>query len=129
VPGSAGLDELDASHVFAAAAAGDPYCRGLVESVAKELTAGIVSLVHVFNPRMVVLAAASWRTGDARGYRLGGVAEGTFRGFLPGLKIALSTFGDDAGLVGAAALVVQQTATESYDSYFGVAAAIAAWVF
>ncbi|MBF8299383.1 MAG: glucokinase, family [Dehalococcoidia bacterium] len=105
-----GLDEMGALHVFQAAAAGDALCRQLVDSVARELATGIVSLVHVFNPKLVILGGGviqSWEMLET-GVRQG-VRDLTFRGFLDGLELTTSGFGDDVGVIGAAALVLQNT--------------------
>lgn len=102
------LDEMGAREVFEAAAQGDALCMDLVRSVAQELAAGIVSLVHVFNPRLFILGGGvvqSWGMLEAEVRR--GVGEQTFRGFQEGLRITTCAFGDDVGLLGAAALVLE----------------------
>ena len=104
------LDEMGASHVFQAAAQGDAFCQELVHSVARELGAGIVTLVHVFNPRMLILGGGviqSWPMLESIVRRT--VRKETFRGFHDGLAVTVSTFGDDIGLMGAAALVLRET--------------------
>lgn len=105
------LDEMGARQVFIAAAAGNPLCADLVRRVARELALGIVSLVHIFNPQRVILGGGvlqSWDMLEA-GVRQG-VREMTFRGFQEGLEITTSSFGDDAGVIGAAALVLHESA-------------------
>ena len=104
------LDEIGAGQVFIAAAAGDPLCAELVNNVAKELGAGIVSLVHVFNPKIIILGGGvihNWQMLEEGVRRQ--VKEQTFRGFQDGLQIVVSAFGDDVGLLGAAALVLEKT--------------------
>lgn len=106
LPASGGLR---AEHVFQAAAAGDGFSKDLVQQVARDLALGIVSLVHIFNPRMFIVGG-----GVARDWHLLApavertVREHAMAGFLEGLTIVPSPLGDDVGLVGAAALVVRE---------------------
>jgi glucokinase len=105
-----GTDEMGAREVFEAAAAGDPLCLDLVAKVGRELGAGIVSLVHVFNPEMVILGGGviqNWALLES-GVR-DVIRTQTFRGFQEGLRITTTAFGDDVGVLGAAALVLQET--------------------
>lgn len=95
---------VDARAVFAAARAGDPLALELVAEEADVVGVGIVNLLHLFSPRRVVLG--------------GGVAN-AFADLLPGIlarvrsaamppfrdvPVVPSERGDDAGIVGVAAL-------------------------
>ncbi|MBI2855594.1 MAG: ROK family protein [Chloroflexi bacterium] len=101
------LSRLKAEHVFQAAAQGDSLGRELVQQVAGDLARGIVSLVHIFNPRMFILGG-----GVARNWHLLAppvqeeLRQHAMKGFLDGLVITPSQLGDDVGLVGAAALAI-----------------------
>ncbi len=102
--------DVRAEHVFQAAAAGDPYSVALVRQVAWDLSMGIVGLVHIFNPKLFVLGG-----GVTRDWHLlapdvhVAMRQQTFPEFLADFDITLSTFGDDVGLVGAAALVLRES--------------------
>lgn len=96
-------DEITASTVSQAFHNGDPLAVRIIEETARALAAGIISLVHAFNPRIVVLG--------------GGVIEGTpeliemareqvFQNALSAatgpLEIARAHLGGDAIVIGAA---------------------------
>ncbi len=96
-------DSIAASTVSQAFHNGDPLAGRIVEETARALAAGITSMVHAFNPRMVVLG--------------GGVIEGTpelidmakqqvFQSALPAatgpLEIVKAHLGGDAIVIGAA---------------------------
>ncbi|MBA2677903.1 MAG: ROK family protein [Ktedonobacteraceae bacterium] len=92
-------------HIFAAAADGDPVADEVVAYFARYLSAGVVSLIHAYDPDIVVLG--------------GGIA-GSFFQFLPtvqkyvdehtwtypreGVRVKTAELGDTAALVGVAAL-------------------------
>ncbi len=106
-----GPDAVQPAHVFQAAAEGDAFARETVGAVARDLGLGIASLVHVFNPRKVIIGGGisqNWAALEP------GVRETLERtampGFLDGLEVTTTRFGDDVGLVGAAALVLQEMA-------------------
>ncbi len=97
------VDEITASTVSQAFHNGDPLAVRIIEETARALAAGITSLVHAFNPRMVVLG--------------GGVIEGTpelidmareqvFQSALSAatgpLEIVKAHLGGDAIVIGAA---------------------------
>lgn len=103
--GAGGRDRITAATVDEAARTGDPLARKLVEETGRYLGAGLVSLVHVFNPRRVVLG--------------GGVIEGmpdlasgaadelrrrAMPVFLEELEIVGAGLGSEAGVVGAGLL-------------------------
>ena len=104
------LDDIEAEHVFRAAAEGDPFAADLMKTAARDLAFGLVSLVHAFNPRRIVLGGSvalyNWELlGPFVESR---VREHAFPPFLEPFDIVLSEFGDDAGLIGAAALVAHR---------------------
>lgn len=105
------LERVRAEDVFAAAAAGDAFSKDLVRHVATEMAVGIVSLIHIFNPRMFLLGGGvvhNWGMLAEDVQRE--IRERTFRGFLEGFELGLAGLGDDAGLAGAAALVLREAA-------------------
>ena len=97
------IEKITAETVDKAATAGDPLARRLVEATGRLLGFGLVSVIHTFNPRRVVLG--------------GGVIDGmpdlvpaatevvqanAMKVFLENLEIAPAALGDDAGVIGAA---------------------------
>jgi len=97
------IEKITAATVDRAATAGDPLARRLVEETGRLLGLGLVSVIHTFNPRRVVLG--------------GGVIDGmpnlvpiatevvqenTMKVFLEDLEIAPAALGGDAGVIGAA---------------------------
>ena len=97
-----------AEHVFQAARQGDAFAAGIVADVAEALGAGISSLVHVFNPRVLVLGGGVIRDWDMLEAGVRSTAKSlTFAEFYDKLRISVSEFGDDVGLLGAAALVLR----------------------
>ncbi|MSQ25769.1 MAG: ROK family protein [Dehalococcoidia bacterium] len=93
---------LRAEEVFAAAKEGDAFARELIGEVARDMARGIVSLVHVFNPSLVLMGGGvsqNW------GMLAGPVEEEVRRlampGFMDGCALRASALGDDAGLAGA----------------------------
>ncbi|BBE73517.1 ROK family protein [Oharaeibacter diazotrophicus] len=102
----AGTAPADARHVGTAAREGDPAALALVAEEARRLGAGIVGLIHLYSPEVVVI---------------GGGLSALFDLFAPVIADAVATrampafrdvavvpaaLGPDAGLVGAAALVL-----------------------
>ncbi|MBI3744835.1 MAG: ROK family protein [Chloroflexi bacterium] len=95
--------------VFTAAAQGDALAQGVVDAVARDLGRGIVSLVHVFNPRRFILGGGVMNNWQAlEQVTRATVAEFAMPGFLDHLSISLTRFGDDVGLVGATAYALQR---------------------
>ncbi|MEK7872821.1 MAG: ROK family protein, partial [Chloroflexota bacterium] len=111
------LDKVDAALVAQAARGKDAVACALLKEVARDLGVGIVSLVHVFNPELVIIGGGVGRDWPL----LRPVTEPYVRTHaMPvmrrRLKLVTSALGDDAGLVGAAALVFDREAAESGSS-------------
>jgi glucokinase len=104
------LDDISGRTVGEAARAGDPLARRLIERAGRIVGLGIVSLLHVFNPEIVVLG--------------GGVTKGTGELLLKPMRTAIEQYaldpayweklviapaqlGDNVSLIGAGALAVQ----------------------
>jgi glucokinase len=95
--------------VFQAARENDPVASEIVRAAAVNLGRGIASLVHVFNPQKVILGGGVTKSWEM----IQPVMEKTVRGLLmPGftgrLEIVRTRFGDDIGLLGAAALAIRE---------------------
>jgi glucokinase len=94
-----------AEHVFAACREGDEAASRIVNEMVRYLAIGIANIVHLFNPRTVVVGGGVARAGDVlftplrervRTYLMPSFAE-TF-------DLRPAELGEDAGVIGAAAL-------------------------
>jgi glucokinase len=99
-------DALDAASVVQAARAGDTLARQLIEQEAAHLGLGIVNLLHLYSPERVVLGG-----GVAQGFDLlhPGIARQIAQRALPAFRdvpVVPAQCGQDAGLVGAASLML-----------------------
>jgi glucokinase len=96
-----------AVEVSRAAAAGDPLAVALLEDAAGALGTGIVNLLHLFDPRMVVLGGGVSRAGELwwRAVRAE-VERRAIPVYLQGLQIVPAALRDDAGVYGAAAMIL-----------------------
>ena len=93
--------------VFAAAAAGDAAALALVGEQADWLGIGIANLFHLYSPELVILGG-----GIASGFALleAGIRARLARNAMPafrGVEVVAAALGDNAGLVGAAALLFE----------------------
>lgn len=101
-------DALDAVQVVAAAEAGDDLAVIVVAEAANYLGLGIAALIHLFNPRLVLIGGGVANAGP----RLFDPVRATVQArcmtaYLTHLAIERATLGDDAGLHGAAAIAFE----------------------
>lgn len=93
----------------AAADQGDPLALGIFQLATSHLAAGIVSVVHLFNPQLVLfgggLVALRHRFIDAAAER---ARQGVFPLHAEGLRFAYAELGEDMGALGAAALALDR---------------------
>lgn len=100
--------EPSAAHLSAAAAAGDTVCEAEIRNAGHLLGLGLGSLVNVLNPDCVTLSGGLLAMGEPL---LGPAREALFSlayGPATGVRLALSELGDDAGLLGAAAVAFER---------------------
>lgn len=98
----AGLEPADAPTVFAAAAAGDPRARALLESVADRLGAAIATAVNLLNPEVVVVGGGVAEAGESLMAPLrAAVARYALPTHHDGLRVVSAALGERAGVVGA----------------------------
>ena len=101
----AGWVPAEARTVFAAAAAGDPRARTLVESLADRLGAVIGAAVNVINPEIVVVGGGVAQAGETLMAPLReAVARYTLATHHQGLRVVPAALGERAGVVGAGLL-------------------------
>lgn len=97
---------LEAKHVFDAAKEGDRFAIEIVDYSAKYLAMGIGNLLNVLNPEVIIVGGGVALAGD---FLFDKVKEELQRFALPvtleKIKIVQAKLGEDAGIVGAAALL------------------------
>jgi glucokinase len=98
--------EISAADVGRAAEAGDPLARSVIEDAAQIIGRQLASLVHAFNPQVIVVGGGVSTLGPLlfepmeRALRNGIMHPA----YLTDLKIVPAALGDDAGLIGAMVL-------------------------
>jgi predicted NBD/HSP70 family sugar kinase len=99
-------DELTAIDVAHAVAQGDPHAVQMIRDGGQRVGWVLASLVSFFNPGLIVIGGRVSRLGHPLLAEIRGVV---YRRSLPlatgNLPLVLSEMGDDAGVVGAAALI------------------------
>jgi glucokinase len=103
------IDEITAEQVGEAARNGDPLASEIISRAAYYLGIGLVNAVNIFNPEMVVIGGGMAELGDmliepAR--RM--VAERAFSVSSRAVRIVTALLGNEAGVYGAAAFVLDQ---------------------
>lgn len=102
---------VTAETVVEAARAGDAAARSIVERAGFYLGVGVVNLVHMLNPRLVVvgggvaIGAGDMLLNPARAV----VQQRAMPAFRRDLQLVPAALGDEAGLLGALALVLAET--------------------
>jgi glucokinase len=105
------VDEITAGTVSEAYHQSDPLAVRLVEEISRHLAAGIVTVVNVFNPCLLILGG-----GVVEGLpELAALAEAPVRAHaleaaVSGLRISRAALGNQAGVIGAAALARRKVA-------------------
>lgn len=101
------ISKLEAKTVFDAAKMGDSFALDLVDYEAEYVALGLGNILNLINPQVVILGGGVALAGDIL---LNGVKEKLKKYALPitlaGLEIKLSELGNDAGVIGASALVL-----------------------
>lgn len=103
-----GGSEPSAAHLHAAAVAGDALCEAEIRNGGHLLGLGLGSLVNVLNPDAVTLSGGLLAMGDML---IGPMKEAMYSlayGPAAGTLVRISTLGEDAGLLGAAAVAFER---------------------
>jgi glucokinase len=105
------LEAVTAGVVAAAARAGDPLARVLLDEVARALIAGTVSLVHAFNPCRLILGGGVMQGLPELLDRIAkGIRGAALNAASEGLEVLPARLRNDAGVVGAATLAIRSFA-------------------
>ncbi len=103
-------DRMNAKIPFDAAAAGDRCGKSLIENYIKHLADGITDIVNIFRPDVVVLGGGVCAQGENLTAPLNKYLKencfGASVSYVP--QVVTAQNGNDAGMIGAAGLVVQQ---------------------
>lgn len=104
------LCRIEAKTVSQAAARGDRVASEQIAYAGRMLGLGIVTMLHLFNPQMVVLGGGVAKSGDLlfRPMRQAIDDHVLDEAYTAQLKIEAAALGDDVALVGAAALAATQ---------------------
>ncbi|MEW6117565.1 MAG: ROK family protein [Nitrospirota bacterium] len=101
--------KIKAEDVYKAALEGDTLARGVLRDAGKSLGVGIASVINIFSPDAVVLTGGligAWNI-----YVEAAIQEASKRAFKElynRVKIIPSSLGDDAGMIGAANLILEK---------------------
>ena len=110
-PGADGRQEITSAKVYQAARQGDQQALRAMQEMGRSLGIGIANLINIFNPEMVVIGG---RVKDAWDLFIdaarGEIRKRAFEYPAKRTKIVPSVLGDDAGMVGAAAVAFQKIA-------------------
>lgn len=102
-------EELKVRHVVEAAARGDELATRVLEETGRYLGIGVANAINTLNPEVVVLGGSTMEVGEMVTAPLAEVAR---RRALPGMgdrvRFVRGELGEDAGAVGAAALVLRE---------------------
>ena len=98
---------VSAKQVFENARAGDPQCQSLVEQEAKYLGQGITSIIQIYSPERVVLGGGLSQAYDLLETGIHAVIRSDAMPPFKEVSVVPATLGDNAGLVGAGALLLE----------------------
>ena len=102
----ASLPHVNARTVARAAETGVPLAREIITRAGEALGAGLVNIIHIFNPERIILGGGVTRMGEvllAPALRL--VQERAMQATREPTSISVAELGENVGLIGAGALV------------------------
>jgi len=102
------LEKITARVVAQAAKEGDALAISIFEEAGFYIGLGVTNLLHILNPQLVILGGGVSKAGDLLFDPVRATVKArAMPSYQEGLKIAPAALGDDAGLLGAAAFVLQ----------------------
>jgi glucokinase len=104
------LSRIDSQVVGQAAQQGDPLAQEIVQRVGRIIGLGLTSLLHLFNPEIIVIGGGVSKIGDLLFDPMrAAIRESViYEGYIDRLRIEMTALGDDVSIIGAAALVHTQ---------------------
>ena len=101
-------EEADLRQLAAAANAGDPLAKQLWDDIGLKLGVGLINAIWLVNPDRIVLGGGVAKSGDLLFKPIWRTIESRCeRTFWEKLEIVPATLGNDAGIIGAAALALE----------------------
>ena len=102
-------EPIDAKRVFDFAKAGDAYANHVVDKVSFYLGLALGNIANILNPSTIVLGGGVSQAGDFLVEKVSKVVEEfTFPTIRSITKIKIAELGNDAGMIGAASLVINE---------------------
>jgi glucokinase-like ROK family protein len=102
------MDKLEAQIIIEAARNGDQFAITLLSRIGHDLGKGIATLIQLLNPEMIILGG---RMSQGREYLMTSIHQSLYKYCIPKLRedteIVYSKLGNDAGVLGALAVVVE----------------------
>lgn len=102
------ISGVEARHVFEGALHGDPQCLALVSEEARLLGRGFTSIIHLFSPDRIVMGGGVSEGFDLLSDGIHAVIRAEAVAPFRDVTVVKAGLGGNAGLVGAAALVLEQ---------------------
>lgn len=108
------LTKISGKHIGQAAKAGDKLALEIVQRSGRILGYGVTSLLHIFNPEIIVFGGGVSQLGDLLFNPMREAMEATVidSAYVKDLKIVGAALGDNVSLVGAGALVITRGGVE-----------------
>jgi glucokinase len=105
------VDQVTSIVVGQAALAGDDFARGLITEAGEYIGLALASLLHAYNPSIVIFGGGVSMLGDLllEPARLKLRQYAMSDAYWTNCPLVLAALGDDAGLIGAGALVMEET--------------------
>ena len=104
--------EVETRDVVAGARAGDAACRALIDEEADYLGQGFTGLIQLFSPDLLVMGGGVSNAFDLMSDRIHAVIRRDAMQPFKAVPVVRAALGDNAGLVGAAALAIERTRGE-----------------
>ncbi len=104
------LSKISAEVVEKAAKSGDAMAKAVMNTAGTNLGVGVVNLVHIFNPELIIIGGGVSKAGDLIFEPVRQViSQRVMRDI--SVRITTPVLGDNPGLLGAVALVLENTST------------------
>lgn len=102
------LDDVDGKTAFECSKKGDKAACAVVDNYVKYLGEGMLNFANIFRPQAIILGGGVCAQGDYLIYKLKDYCKDRNYGFygMPRFDILVAQLGNDAGIIGAAALLL-----------------------
>lgn len=109
---SGSLDKVDGRTAFECAKQGDPAAIEVVNAYIFYLSEGLLNFCNIFRPQAIILGGGVCAQGDYLVNRIKEIMENKNYGFegTPKVDVLIASLGNDAGIVGAASLILAENA-------------------